>query len=218
MSSPAREVYDHLAPQYDERWSHYTEATLRETLEHLNPAPGCRLLDLAAGTGSLATRLLPGRPDLKYVGLDLSKGMLDRGRARGAFGAVPLIQATAERLPFASEQFDQIVCSSGFHHFPKPMESLAEACRVLRPGGRFVLVDWCDDYLSCKLCALYLRWTDPSFVKSYTQAECQRMLQTSGFEVIEQSRFKIDWLWGLMRLEAIRPIDGLLMTSRRQSA
>ena len=75
---------------------------------------------------------------------------------------------------------------------------------MLRAGGTLILTDWCDDYLSCKLCSLYLRLTDPAFHQSYTLGECRQMLELAGFSVASAHRFKIDWLWGLMRLEGSR--------------
>ncbi len=68
-----------------------------------------------------------------------------------------------------------------------------------------MLVDWYDDDLSCKLCGAWLRVTDPAFHRTYSLSECRSLLEGAGFAVVEAVRFKIDWLWGLMRLEARRP-------------
>ena len=205
MPSPAQETYDHLAPVYDRRWADYTEATLRATLGGLDLRPGSRVLDLAAGTGELARRLLRGRDDLTVVGIDLSRAMLVRGLAKPGLSPWGPVQGDATRLPFEQGAFDAVVCANAFHHFPRPAAALAEVRRVLRPGGALTLTDWCDDYLTCKLCSIYLHLTDPSFRRAYTLRGCRRMLEDAGFRVVAHRKFKIDWLWGLMRLEARAP-------------
>jgi ubiquinone/menaquinone biosynthesis C-methylase UbiE len=204
MPFPAQETYDHLAPVYDRRWAYYTEATLRATVEGLELSPGSRVLDLATGTGELARRLSERQADLCFVGLDLSRAMLLRGCAKPGTDAWRPLQGDAARLPFPSAAFDVVICTNAFHHFPRPGEALAEIRRVLRPGGALTLTDWCDDYLTCKLCSIYLHLTDPSFRRAYTLRGCRRMLEAAGFRVVASRKFKIDWLWGLMRCDARR--------------
>lgn len=202
---PAKETYDQIAPVYDRRWARYTELTLSATLDGWAPAEEQRVLDLATGTGELATRLLGSYPRVELVGFDISHAMLAAGRAKQYPGRYRVIQGTADRLPFPDATFHQVVRSNSFHHFHAPATALREVRRVLRPGGVFLLTDWCNDYLSCKICSIYLRLTDPSFHRAYTLGDCNRGLVDAGFEVRRESRFKIDWLWGLMRIEARRP-------------
>src|SRR5205823_2431547 len=146
LTSPAQDSYDRLAPGYDRRWAKYTEATLRATLEGLDPGASERVLDLAAGTSELTRRLLDRRPDLRVVGLDLSRGMLVRGQAKRGGRPAELVQGRADRLPFPAGSFDRVVCANSFHHFDEPERALAEMRRVLRPGGSLTLTDWCNDY------------------------------------------------------------------------
>jgi ubiquinone/menaquinone biosynthesis C-methylase UbiE len=79
--------------------------------------------------------------------------MLKHALAKGVGPHVTLAQADAHRLPLADATFDWVVCASSFHYFRQPQVALREMRRVLRPEGRLVLVDWCDDYLTCKLCS-----------------------------------------------------------------
>ena len=72
--------------------------------------------------------------------------------------------------------------------------------RVLRPGGTLLLVDWCDDYLPCKLCSYWLRFVDSAFYRTYSFRSCEALLCEAGLEVVSSERFRISWLWGLMRL------------------
>lgn len=206
MIDSTRRWYDSLAPNYDKRWAHYIEATVRETIDGLNPKPDERILDLATGTGEVGRRLTENRPDLRVVGADLSFEMLTRGRSKNpeSLGG-RLVQTRAERLPFADETFDRVLCASGFHHFRRPDLALEEIRRVLKPDGSFTLVDWCDDFLTCRICSIYLGAFDPSHNKIYTLAQCRDMLVSAGFKILKSRRFKIDWLWGLMRFDALKP-------------
>jgi ubiquinone/menaquinone biosynthesis C-methylase UbiE len=197
---PTKRAYDRLAPTYDRRWGHYVQPTLHSVIDALPIEGGEKVLDIACGTGELERMLLTRWPKLRLVGTDLSFGMLRQAKNKGMANAVAWVQADARRLAFPSGYFDVVVCANSFHYFRSAAQSLSEVQRVLRPGGRFVLVDWCDDYLSCKLCSLWLRWTDPAFCKTYSVTECQSFLVRARFEVIEAKRFRIDWLWGLMRV------------------
>jgi ubiquinone/menaquinone biosynthesis C-methylase UbiE len=195
----ARRVYDRLAPTYDQRWSRYVDATLRAVVDSVTCEGRERLLDLACGTGELERRLAKSWPGLTVIGADLSRGMLERAQAKSESFWV---QAEARRLPLADEQFDFVICANSFHYFRSPTDVLTEMRRVLRPQGRLLLVDWCDDYLSCKLCSAWLRWTDPAFSRTYGLAACRSLLQATGLSAIKAERFRFDWLWGLMRLVA----------------
>ncbi|WP_169974634.1 class I SAM-dependent methyltransferase [Tautonia rosea] len=203
-ASSVRSSYDRLAPDYDRRWRHYVEATLRATLDGIEVEGEERTLDLACGTGTLEQRLLDCWPGLRIVGADLSRGMLSQAASKLTDGKVNWVQASSSRLPLADSSFDLALCANSFDYFRSPLEALAEIRRVLRPGGRFVLVDWCDDYLSCKACSIWLRWTDSAFHQTYSQAECENLLERSGLQPIASERFKIDWLWGLMRFVGCR--------------
>lgn len=207
-TSAVRSRYDRLAPHYDRRWRHYVEATLRATIAGVEVRGGERVLDLACGTGAMERRLLDRWPSLRIVGADLSRGMLSQAASNPPDDMVGWVQASSARLPLADSSFDLAISANSFHYFRSPLDALAEIRRVLRPGGHLVLVDWCDDYLSCKACTLWLRWTDPAFYQTYSQADCQSMLEHSGLEPIASERFKIDWLWGLMRFIGRRGDSG----------
>ncbi len=106
-------------------------------------APG-RVLELAAGTGIVSRRLrdlLPASTQL--VVTDLSAPMLEVARKKlGAGEAVELRQADATELPFEDASFDAVACQFGVMFFPDKPRGYAEALRVLRPGGSYVLNSW----------------------------------------------------------------------------
>lgn len=199
---PVVEEYRRLASDYDARWSFYVEATTRETLARLTLRPGERLLDIGCGTGALLHRLSQRYPGAQLTGVDPVPEMLSVARHRLPSG-VELRQGWAERLPFEREWFDVVVSCNAFHYFREPVAALSEMGRVLVPGGRLVITDWCDDYFSCRVCDLYLRLFRPAHVKVYRQEECRHLLLKAGYRNVDIDRYKINWLWGMMTATAV---------------
>jgi ubiquinone/menaquinone biosynthesis C-methylase UbiE len=156
------------------------------------------ILDVACGTGELERRLFARWPDLHITGVDLCPRMLAQARDKHIAGDVTWIEGEASHLPVPDGGFDRVVCANSFHYFRKPMESLQEIRRCLAPAGKLILVDWCDDYWTCKLCSLWLRLTDPAFFCTYTLQAGRNMLRAAGFDTTHAERFKVSWLWGMM--------------------
>lgn len=196
-SKAIREEYTRIAKSYDRRWASYISATTRETLRRLALRPGERLLDMGCGTGELVARIHQLSPAVRIFGADLAPAML-RQASEKVTRAAALIAADAVRLPFAAAVFDVVVSSSSFHYWPSPEAGLAEIQRVLRPGGRLVITDWCDDYLACRVCDITLRLIDPAHHRAYGTRACDRMLRDAGFREVQVERFRVSWLWGMM--------------------
>ena len=133
-----RSMFDAIAPRYDLVNRIMTlgldQGWRRRTVAALGLAPGSVVLDLACGTGDL-TRMA-GRQGYRTLGADLSWGMLS---ANGA--GRPLFQADASALPLAAASIDGIVCGYALRNFTDLEASLAEAARVLRPGGRLAVLE-----------------------------------------------------------------------------
>lgn len=98
------------------------------------------MLEVAIGTG---LNLRHYQKDIRLTGLDLSPAMLDIARVRAAeFGReVELREGDAQALPFADESFDTVVCTLGLCGVPDERAAIAEMHRVLRPGGKLLLLD-----------------------------------------------------------------------------
>ena len=197
-----RKEYDILAENYDARWRRYVDATLRETIDSLQLGGHECVLDVPIGTGELAVRLLEKWPKLRIAGVDLSPRMLEQATAKHALSDLELHEACVTGLPFPDGEFDCVFCVNSFHYFSDPQSSLREIRRVLRDGGRLILVDWCDDYLACKLCSFWLRIVDPAFHRTYSQRDCNALIRDAGFKDPNSRRFRVNWLWGMMRFEA----------------
>ncbi|RMG17125.1 MAG: methyltransferase domain-containing protein [Deltaproteobacteria bacterium] len=184
-----------------ELWSKVYEATpllgpllrqlQRQAVVELDPVWGERILDLGGGTGvgsaRLSTRL--GRHG-EVVTLDLSLPMLKRSGARRFEAPIHRVCADALALPFADESFDGILCTNSFHHYPDPKRALAEMRRVLRPGGRLVLVDPSADSL---LVRAFIEIAERRLLKLHHVhlhglAEWRAMLTDAGFARVEVRR------------------------------
>jgi len=98
------------------------------------------VLEVAIGTG-LNLGAYPD--DITLTGIDLSDPMLDiaRGRAGELGRTATLLQGDAHALPFTDASFDTVVCTFGLCAIPDPTVAISEMTRVLRPGGRLILVD-----------------------------------------------------------------------------
>jgi ubiquinone/menaquinone biosynthesis C-methylase UbiE len=195
----ARRVYDRLARSYDQRWRTYVDSTLKAVTDGIHLQGTEQVLDIACGTGEPERLLLSRWPRLRIVGTDLSAGMLRQAVGKKLNSNVSWVLAGAAQLSFDDWSFDWAVCASSFHYFRAPEMALKEACRVVRPCGTFVLVDWCHDYLSCKLCSIWLRLTDPAFCRMYTMRACRRMLEQAGFDVLRAGQFRVRRVWGMMQ-------------------
>lgn len=103
------------------------------------------ILDVATGTGDFAVETLKLNPD-EVIGVDISEGMLEVGRKkikeRGLEGKIDLRLADSENLPFTENKFDAVIVAFGVRNFENLEKGLAEMYRVLRPGGRVVVLEF----------------------------------------------------------------------------
>ena len=98
------------------------------------------LLDCGCGTAPMLSLLKAKYPDKHYTGIDLTPKMIEVAKAKG-LEDVNLVVGDCERLPFADNSFDVVICCQSFHHYPNVQYFFDSVCRVLRPGGRLVLRD-----------------------------------------------------------------------------
>jgi ubiquinone/menaquinone biosynthesis C-methylase UbiE len=127
--------YRFIAPFYDAAIARATASARRASLAHLEH-PGQRVLISGIGTGLDVPHLPQGN---RYVGVDLTRAMLDR--VPKARRDLRLVQGDAMRLPFASSAFDAVVLHLILAVVPDPPRCLAEAARVLKPGGTILVFD-----------------------------------------------------------------------------
>jgi demethylmenaquinone methyltransferase/2-methoxy-6-polyprenyl-1,4-benzoquinol methylase len=143
-------MFDRIAPVYDVMNTVMTAGIdgrwRRATIAAARLRPGERALDVATGTGKLALAAAAAvGPAGEVVGLDASGRMLDRARAavaRAPRGApIRWVEGDATAMPFDDATFDAVTIGFGLRNLPDPAAGLRELARVLRPGGRLVVLE-----------------------------------------------------------------------------
>ena len=115
-------------------------------MDWLAPRPGQRLLDVAGGTGDVAFRFLKRAPGATAMVCDMTEPMLIEGRKRAEAeqlaASLDWVVGDAMALPFPSNSFDTYTISFGIRNVTRIPDALREAYRVLRPGGRIMVLEF----------------------------------------------------------------------------
>ena len=135
-----KRIWEKEAPRYDRSIAFWEKVLFGDGRRWVCSRAQGEVLEVAIGTG----RNLAFYPDgVRLTGIDLSLAMLERARqrARELGVEVDLREGDAQDLPFAEESFDTVVCTLSLCSIPDDRKAVAEMKRVLKPGGRVVLLD-----------------------------------------------------------------------------
>jgi demethylmenaquinone methyltransferase/2-methoxy-6-polyprenyl-1,4-benzoquinol methylase len=147
------EVFDRVAPRYD-LMNDFMSGGLHRLWKDalvawLSPPRRTRsyeVLDIAGGTGDVAFRIAGRSEGAKIIVGDINKEMLavgqERAGTRGLDGTVTFEEANAEELPFGNGRFDAVTIAFGIRNVPRIDAALGEVFRVLKPGGRFLSLEF----------------------------------------------------------------------------
>lgn len=145
-----REMFDRIAPTYD-KLNHTLSVGIDRlwrlrTVRHVRRAHPARILDVATGTGDLAIAMARRIPGVQVLGIDLSERMLDAARCKvtalGLDERVLLDVGDAEHLPLSDASVDVATVAFGVRNFGDLEAGLAELARVVKPGGRVVILEF----------------------------------------------------------------------------
>lgn len=111
-----------------------------DILEELEKEPFDSLLDAGCGPASMILLLSQKYPEKHYTGLDLTPAMVEQAKKKNISNA-RFVVGDCENFPFRDNEFDAIICSMSFHHYPNPQAFFDSVKRCLKPGGRLILRD-----------------------------------------------------------------------------
>jgi len=147
--SQVAKMFDNISDNYD-FLNHFLSLGIditwrRKAIRSLAALAPRQILDVATGTGDFAIEALRLGPD-KVVGVDISEGMLEVGRkkmaGKGLDGKIELLYGDSENLPFEGNKFDAVIVAFGVRNFENLENGLAEMLRVVRPGGKVVILEF----------------------------------------------------------------------------
>jgi ubiquinone/menaquinone biosynthesis C-methylase UbiE len=172
-------AFEARAAGYEQGWLgrlHHDIADRTADLAQAAQPHAQRLLDVGCGTGYLLRSLASRCPDAEELaGIDPAPSMIEVATASSDDDRLNFSVGVAERLPYPDGNFDLVVSSTSFDHWSDQQAGLLECARVLKPGGRLVLVDQ------------FSLWLAPTMLvgrhgKARSKRRAGRLLTTAGFQ------------------------------------
>ena len=184
------DAHKQLTSKAYDRWSRvwdlarYTNRAIYDAALNLLDHRHQKVLDVGCGTGLMSAKLAASGREV--LGVDISTAMLARAQRRKHPG-ITFLHGDAENLPAADHTFDAVVNLISFHHYPNPSRTVAEFRRVLRPGGRLVLIAFDRNSRYITLAQKMNRWMKPIAGRSWqkTSSEIAALLREARFPSIE---------------------------------
>lgn len=188
--------FEHLNQKQFDKWSRFWDSkilrliyfnkiydkvttVIKENLYHRS-----KFLDVGCGTAEVISRLAKEFEEIEFVGIDFSKGMVDKAINKTShLKNVKIIEANVENLPFKDENFDFILCLDSFHHFYNPDLVLKGINRVLKNNGLFLLVDPSPDISYIRIILKIFKYLE-SAKKYYSKKEIKNILSDHNFSII----------------------------------
>lgn len=162
--------------------------------------PGSSVLEVAPGPGYFSMELARRGPYI-VTGIDLSHTFVKMAAKRAAEAGIKVDfrQGSASNLPIQDSSYDFLLCRAAFKNFGQPVRALQEMCRVLKPGGRALIIDLkgnaSPEEISREVDGMQLKWMNRIFTKlifkttllkrAYTKEQFQQMLAETAFKNVD---------------------------------
>jgi ubiquinone/menaquinone biosynthesis C-methylase UbiE len=204
QTARALRVWEKNAPTYDKQIAFFERIQFGGGRQWLGARARGRVLEVAIGTG---LNLAHYPADVTLTGVELSPAMLAIARQRAADLGLDadLREGDAQRLPFGDESFDTVVCALSLCTIPDPVAAIAEAKRVLVPGGRLLLLDHIGSTWPPIYAAQWLleRFTIRAAGEHFTRRQLP-LVRAAGFDIVETERLKAG---SIERIHARKPVS-----------
>ncbi|MFA5863263.1 MAG: methyltransferase domain-containing protein [Phycisphaerae bacterium] len=208
MKENQTHLWKHNAQSEFNRWAQtYDRSILNHLLFHrcylkfiecilrYLPAPDrvLRLLDVGCGTGTFASMLEKSQLPISPMGLDMAEKMCQlahlKARQMSSNQAIRFVTGDSEHIPFADCSFDIVTCSNSYHHYPHQRKVLAEFLRILKPGGRVIIIDgFRDNVIGRLIFDLGVALVEKS-VHHCSAIEIRDQLRSEGYIDVVQEKF-----------------------------
>ena len=212
--SVARREFEAWAPRYDRSLLNFfmfgpSHRGFLEEIVRWRGTGGQQFdhLDIGCATGSLAVMMGRSPIPARTIGLDMAGRMvreaLGKARSAGVAGVAAFVRGDSEHLPFADRSFDAITCSNSFHHYPHQAHAVAEMHRVLRPGGRLMIIDgFRDNVVGWFVFDVCIAAAEQGAVHHCTWKEFASHFAQAGFHDVTHR--KINWWFPLLLTVGIK--------------
>lgn len=193
QQSNDQQIYDRVkgsfgpnAHAYTVSAGHANQTELEKLVERTAPRPTDTLLDIGTGAGHTAIAFAPAVR--RVIAYDLTPQMLEEVERNAAARGVTNIetrQGAAENLPYPDASFEIVSCRLTTHHFANLPQALTEMARVLKPGGKLVIMDTTvpdDAELDRQINEIEIL-RDPSHVRNYPQSEWRSLVDKVGLQL-----------------------------------
>lgn len=203
IKKEAREEFDQWAGGYDrsilQRFLFKPAHDLILSEIRLDVSP--HILDIGCGTCVFGFRVAAQSPFSSIFCVDLSHEMTQRAKAKRdrlrhlaeKRGSIKIALCDSEHLPFTDSSIDYVTCSNSFHHYPHPDGVVREMHRVLKPGGKALVVDGCTDTLPGRFIFNFIVELMEGDVRHLTGGEFRELFMRCGFGRIVQ-KTNLRWL------------------------
>ncbi len=181
--------YSVVSRVYD-RWVNplfWTPAMRDRALELAQLEDGVEVVDVGAGTGFTTEGIVAHVPARSVTMIDQSPHQLARARAKPALADAAKHQGDAEQLPFPTDRFDRYVSAGSIEYWPDPQRGIAEAYRVLKPGGRAVVIG------PVRPANRVARWLADAWMLFPSEAEYREWMERAGFADVEVQPVAPEW-------------------------